>query len=35
MDFDTWKKRLAKDPWVEMLKVKQRLTAKAIREAEA
>jgi bifunctional non-homologous end joining protein LigD len=33
-DFETWKKRLAHDPWAEMLKVKQRLSAKAIREAE-
>jgi len=35
MDFDKWKKRLASDPWEEMLKVKQRLTAKAIREAQS
>jgi bifunctional non-homologous end joining protein LigD len=33
MDFDSWKKRLTKDPWAEMGKVKQRLTAKAIRDA--
>ena len=33
-DFDVWKKRLAKDPWNDMLKVKQRLSVKAIREAE-
>lgn len=33
-DFDTWKKRLSKDPWKEMLKVMQRLSAKAIRDAE-
>jgi bifunctional non-homologous end joining protein LigD len=35
MEFDKWKKRLANDPWAEMLKVKQRLTAKAIREAQS
>jgi bifunctional non-homologous end joining protein LigD len=35
MDFEKWKKRLATDPWVEMLKVKQRLTAKAIRAAQS
>jgi bifunctional non-homologous end joining protein LigD len=35
MDFDKWKKRLANDPWTEMLKVKQRLTAKAIRDAQS
>lgn len=33
-DFDSWKKRLAKDRWKDMLKVKQRLSAKAIRDAE-
>ncbi|HEY1578087.1 MAG TPA: DNA ligase D [Terracidiphilus sp.] len=33
-DFDTWKKRLAKDPWKDMLTIKQRLSAKAIRDAE-
>jgi bifunctional non-homologous end joining protein LigD len=32
-DFDSWKKRLARDPWSEMLKVKQRLSAKAVRDA--
>jgi bifunctional non-homologous end joining protein LigD len=35
MDFDRWKKRLAADPWIEMLKVKQRLTAAAIREVQS
>lgn len=35
MDFSSWKKRLNKDPWTEMLKVKQRLTAKAISAAQA
>jgi len=35
MDFNEWKKRLAKDPWIDMPKVKQRLTAKAIREAQS
>ncbi|WP_109484496.1 DNA ligase D [Occallatibacter savannae] len=35
MDFSSWKKRLNKDPWAEMLKVKQRLTAKAISAAQA
>ena len=35
MEFNKWKKRLATDPWLEMLKVKQRLTAKAIREAQS
>jgi bifunctional non-homologous end joining protein LigD len=34
-DFDSWKKRLNSDPWAEMPKVKQRLTAKIIRAAEA
>lgn len=35
MDFNSWKKRLIKDPWAEMLKVKQRLTAKAIAAAQS
>jgi bifunctional non-homologous end joining protein LigD len=35
MDFENWKKRLATDPWVEMPKVKQRLSAKAIRDAQS
>jgi len=35
MDFDKWKKRLDRDPWAEMLKVKQRLTAKAISAAQS
>ena len=35
MDFDTWKKRLATDPWAEMSEVKQRLTAKAIKTAKS
>jgi bifunctional non-homologous end joining protein LigD len=34
-DFDSWKKRLSADPWAEMSKLKQRLSAKAIRSAEA
>jgi len=34
VDFDTWKKRLGKDPWAEMDEVKQRLTAAAIRDAK-
>jgi bifunctional non-homologous end joining protein LigD len=33
-DFDKWKKRLRQDPWSEMLKIKQKLSAKALREAE-
>jgi bifunctional non-homologous end joining protein LigD len=33
-DFEDWKKRLQHDPWSEMLKIKQRLSAKALREAE-
>ena len=32
-DFASWKKRLSRDPWAEMIKEKQRLTAKAIRDA--
>jgi len=35
MNFDTWKKRLATDPWAEMSEVKQRLTAKAIKTAKS
>ena len=35
MDFESWKKRLVTDPWVEMLKIKQRLSAKAIRDAQS
>ena len=35
MDFESWKKRLATDPWVEMPKVRQRLSAKAIRDAQS
>jgi bifunctional non-homologous end joining protein LigD len=35
MDFESWKKRLATDPWAEMLKVKQRLSANAIRDAQS
>jgi bifunctional non-homologous end joining protein LigD len=34
-DFDSWKKRLNTDPWAEMGKLKQRLSAKAIRSAQA
>jgi bifunctional non-homologous end joining protein LigD len=33
-DFDSWKKRLASDPWEEMPRIRQRLTAKALREAK-
>lgn len=33
MDFEKWKKRLASDPWAEMLELKQRITAKVLREA--
>lgn len=33
-DFGDWRKRLARDPWKEMLKVKQRLNAQALRTAE-
>jgi hypothetical protein len=33
MDFTSWKKRLSRDPWAEMIREKQRLTAKAIRDA--
>jgi bifunctional non-homologous end joining protein LigD len=32
-DFTSWKKRLSRDPWAEMIREKQRLTAKAIRDA--
>lgn len=35
VDFDSWKKRLSHDPWAEMDKVKQRLSAKALRDAES
>ena len=35
MDFDKWKKRLTSDPWVEMLKVRQRLTSKAIKQVQS
>jgi bifunctional non-homologous end joining protein LigD len=34
-DFNSWKKRLTTDPWAEMGKVKQRLSAKAIRDARS
>ena len=34
-DFGSWKKRLTSDPWAEMSKVKQRLSAKTIREARS
>lgn len=34
-DFDSWKRRLNTDPWAEMGKLKQRLTAKAIRDARS
>jgi bifunctional non-homologous end joining protein LigD len=34
-DFATWKKRLNNDPWIEIDRLKQRLTAKAIREAKS
>jgi len=33
-DFDSWKKRLARDPWAEMSSIKQRLAATAMREAK-
>jgi bifunctional non-homologous end joining protein LigD len=33
-DFADWRKRLARDPWKDMLKVKQRLNAEALRAAE-
>jgi bifunctional non-homologous end joining protein LigD len=33
-DFNSWKKRLSRDPWAEMDGVKQRLTAAAIRDAK-
>lgn len=35
MDFDKWKKRLAADPWAEMLTLRQRLTARAINDAQS
>ena len=34
-DFDAWKKRLNTDPWDEMGKIKQRLSAKTIRDARS
>jgi len=34
-DFDDWRRRLARDPWKEMPKVKQRLNAEALRAAAA
>ena len=34
-DFDSWKKRLKTDPWAEMAKIKQRLSAAAIRSARS
>jgi bifunctional non-homologous end joining protein LigD len=34
-DFDAWKKRLKTDPWAEMGKVKQRLSAAALRDARS
>jgi bifunctional non-homologous end joining protein LigD len=34
-DFDSWKKRLNTDPWVEMLKVNQRLSTTSIRNAKS
>jgi bifunctional non-homologous end joining protein LigD len=34
-DFDLWKKRLSTDPWAEMPRIKQRLTAQIIRSAKA
>lgn len=33
-DFDSWKNRLKTDPWAEMSKLMQRLTAKALRDAK-
>ncbi|HEX3438626.1 MAG TPA: DNA ligase D [Pseudacidobacterium sp.] len=32
-NFDSWKKRLAHDPWAELVKLKQALTEKAMRAA--
>lgn len=32
-NFPAWKKRLARDPWVELVKLKQSLTEKAMRAA--
>jgi bifunctional non-homologous end joining protein LigD len=33
-DFSSWKKRLNADPWAEMPRIKQRLTAKILRAAK-
>jgi bifunctional non-homologous end joining protein LigD len=33
-DFGSWKKRLNTDPWAEMPRIKQRLTAKTLRAAK-
>ena len=33
-DFDDWKKRLKTDPWAEMSRVKQRLSAKILESAQ-
>ncbi len=33
-DFDLWKRRLNTDPWVQMPRIKQRLTAKIMRDAK-
>jgi len=33
-DFDSWKKRLAGDPWADMGRVKQRLNPKSLRDTE-
>jgi bifunctional non-homologous end joining protein LigD len=34
-DFDSWKKRVSADPWAEMSKLKQRLSAKTLRDARS
>ena len=34
-DFDSWKKRLKTDPWAEMSRVRQRLTAKILDNAKS
>jgi len=33
-DFEVWKKRISRDAWADMGKVKQRLTSTAIRAAK-
>jgi bifunctional non-homologous end joining protein LigD len=34
-DFTSWKKRLSADPWADMPRIKQRLTAPILRSAKA